>query len=55
MLCCLGDGLLASSGIKWRKRRKMLTLAFHFDILKQYMPVYNEVANKLLVCNCASK
>ena len=28
----------------------MITPAFHFDMLKQYIPVYNEVSQKLLVC-----
>ena len=45
----LGEGLATSSGIKWKKHRKMLTPAFHFDVLKQYVPVYNEVSHKLLV------
>ena len=46
----VGEGLVTSKGEKWKKHRKMLTQAFHFDILKQYVPVYNEVCNKLLVC-----
>ena len=45
-----GDGLFTSSGAKWRRHRKMLTPTFHFDILKQYIPVYNEVSHKLVVC-----
>ena len=46
----VGGALLLSKGENWKKHRKMLTQAFHFDILKQYVPVYNEVCNKLLVC-----
>ncbi|XP_065891973.1 cytochrome P450 4B1-like [Dysidea avara] len=44
----IGDGLLLSSGDKWFKRRKMLTPAFHFDILKSYVPVVNDVSHVLL-------
>ncbi|XP_065910275.1 ultra-long-chain fatty acid omega-hydroxylase-like [Dysidea avara] len=44
----IGDGLLTTSGAKWIRHRKMLTPAFHFDILKQYIPVYNEVSYKLV-------
>lgn len=44
----VGEGLILSSGAKWKSHRKMLTPAFHFDILKQYVPVYNEVSHKLL-------
>ena len=44
-----GDGLLLSSGDKWFKHRRMLTPAFHFDILKSYVPVVNDVSHVLLV------
>ncbi|XP_006811811.1 cytochrome P450 4F3-like [Saccoglossus kowalevskii] len=44
----LGDGLLLSRGKKWFRNRKLLTPGFHFDILKPYVQVFNECANKML-------
>lgn len=45
----IGDGLLLSSGPKWARNRRLLTPAFHFDILKSYVKVKNSVVGPLLV------
>ncbi|XP_060561748.1 ultra-long-chain fatty acid omega-hydroxylase-like [Ruditapes philippinarum] len=41
----LGEGLLISNGEKWFRSRRLLTPAFHFDILKAYLEVKNRASS----------
>jgi len=45
----IGDGLLLSSGAKWARNRRLLTPAFHFDVLKPYVLVKNKAVELFLV------
>ena len=44
----LGDGLLISQGKKWFRNRRLLTPAFHYEILKPYVDVYNSCLKIML-------
>lgn len=37
----LGDGLLVSSGEKWRNDRKLIAPAFHQNVLKSFVSIFN--------------
>ncbi|XP_043940811.1 cytochrome P450 4A24-like [Protopterus annectens] len=45
----IGYGLLILSGQKWFQHRKMLTPAFHYDVLKPYVKLVSDSVNVLLV------
>ncbi|XP_045492096.1 cytochrome P450 4g15-like [Colias croceus] len=38
----LGEGLLISSGEKWRSHRKMIAPTFHINILKSFVDTFNQ-------------
>ncbi|CAH0714226.1 unnamed protein product, partial [Brenthis ino] len=44
----LSEGLLVSNGQKWQQRRKLLTQAFHFNILKKYARTFTEKTEEFL-------
>lgn len=44
----LGNGLILSHGSVWQKHRKILTPAFHFKILEQFVDVFDQ-QNQILV------
>jgi cytochrome P450 family 4 len=38
----LGNGLLISTGEKWRTHRKLIAPAFHMNVLKSFMNTFND-------------
>jgi cytochrome P450 len=45
----LGKGLITANGEGWARNRRLLTPAFHFDMLQPYVTVYNQAADVLMV------
>ncbi|XP_076648264.1 cytochrome P450 4g15-like [Halictus rubicundus] len=45
----LGDGLLISTGEKWRSHRKMIAPAFHLNVLKSFVPLFYENSRDLVI------
>uniref|UniRef100_A0A8C6Q3T5 Cytochrome P450, family 4, subfamily F, polypeptide 3 n=1 Tax=Nothobranchius furzeri TaxID=105023 RepID=A0A8C6Q3T5_NOTFU len=43
----LGQSLLLSNGEAWSRRRRLLTPAFHFDVLKNYVLTFNSSTNTM--------
>ncbi|KAF4526741.1 hypothetical protein B566_EDAN015311 [Ephemera danica] len=43
-----GNGLVTTEVSKWHSRRKLLTPAFHFNILERYIPVFCEKTRILI-------
>lgn len=39
---------LYSTGSKWKSRRRLLTPAFHYHILKDYIPIYSKQSSILI-------
>ncbi|XP_062437006.1 cytochrome P450 4B1-like [Rhea pennata] len=44
----IGEGLLTLNGAKWFQHRKLLTPAFHYDVLKPYVPLMSDSVKVML-------
>lgn len=45
----LGDGLLISTGDKWRSHRKLIAPAFHMNVLKTFVSVFYDNSMNLIM------
>ncbi|XP_032552822.1 cytochrome P450 4B1-like [Chiroxiphia lanceolata] len=48
LLPWIGEGLLVLEGTKWFQHRKMLTPAFHYDVLKSYVTLMSDSVKVML-------
>ena len=44
----LGDGLILSHGEKWFKRRKIISKSFHFQILEEFVEIFDKNSSILV-------
>jgi cytochrome P450 family 4 len=51
----MGTGLLISTGQKWFQRRKIITPAFHFKILDQFVEIFDKHSSSFVKILGASK
>ncbi|XP_063275717.1 LOW QUALITY PROTEIN: cytochrome P450 4F4-like [Prinia subflava] len=47
----LGEGLLLSGGQRWARHRRLLTPAFHGDVLRNYLGIFNQ-STRVLLAKC---
>lgn len=46
--CWLKNGLLTSKAKQWHQRRKIITPAFHFKILEQYIEIFDKQSSIMM-------